>query len=215
MFFQNNIIWSEFPEIWLYHNREIDKKDQQNLIQDDETTTNPDDIDGVQINNSAEFDAREEEDFEEESIISTNTETSNSDPFPTQNTRNGRANWKPQKYCDPNFQTNLTAITYHNYYQILEHDETQEKDPDIAAVGAAIRGGFDHTGELIPIKFKETMTWLDKDKWLKSVQWEYKHMVEDGVLKAVDTNQVKAEGKWPITSTGTMKKKLDGLTKQD
>ncbi len=40
-------------------------------------------------------------------------------------------------------------------------------------------------------------------------------MVEDGVLKALDANQVKAEGKRPITSTWTMKKKLDGLTKQD
>ncbi len=66
MFFQNNIIWSEFPEIWLYHNHEIDKKDQQNLIQDDETTTNPDDIDGVQTNNNAEFKAREGEDLEEQ-----------------------------------------------------------------------------------------------------------------------------------------------------
>ncbi len=31
-----------------------------------------------------------------------------------------------------------------------------------------------------------------------------------GVLKVVDANQVKAKGKQPITSTWTMKKKLDG-----
>ncbi len=34
-------------------------------------------------------------------------------------------------------------------------------------------------------------------------------MVQDGILKALDANQVKAEGKQPITSTWTMKKKSD------
>ncbi len=76
----------------------------------------------------------------------------------------------------------MTATTYHNYYQVLENDEIEEKDPEIAAVGAAIGGGFDHTSKLIPIKFKEAMNRPDKDEWLKSVQREYKRMVEDGVL---------------------------------
>ncbi len=35
-------------------------------------------------------------------------------------------------------------------------------------------------------------------------------MVEDGVLKTVDANQVKAKGKRPFTSTWNMKKKSDG-----
>ncbi len=55
------------------------------------------DIDGVLTNNNAAFKVREGEDSKEEEssndnlIISTNTETSNSDPFPTQDTRSGRA----------------------------------------------------------------------------------------------------------------------------
>ncbi len=92
----------------------------------------------------------EEESSDKDSIISTNTETSNSDPFPTQNTRSGRAVQKPHKYRDPNFETNLTATTYQNYYQVLEDSEIEQNDPEIAAVGAAIGGGFDHTSELIP-----------------------------------------------------------------
>ena len=152
----------------------------------------------------------EEDSSNDKSIISTNTETSNSDPFSTQNTRSRRAVQKPQRFGDPNFETNLTATTYQNYYQVLEDGEIEENDPEIAAVGAAIGGGFDHTSELIPIKFKEAMTRPDKEEWLKSVQREYERMVEDGVLKAVNANQVKAEGKRPITSTWTMKKKSDG-----
>ncbi len=92
MFFQNDIIRSEFLEIGLYQNHEIEENNQQNLLLDDETTTNPDDIEGVQTNNNAEFEDLEEEDSSnDDSIISTHTETSNSDLFSTQNTRSGRA----------------------------------------------------------------------------------------------------------------------------
>ncbi len=70
----------------------------------------------------------------------------------------------------------MTATTYHNYYQVLENDTIEEKDPDIAAVGA-IGGGFNHTSELIPIKFKEAMTRPDKNECLKSVQRKYELMV--------------------------------------
>ncbi len=42
-----------------------------------------------------------------------------------------------------------------------------------------------------------------RDEWMKSVQQKYEPMVEDGILKAVDATQLKAEGKHPITSTCT------------
>ncbi len=170
MFFRNDMIRSEFPEIRLYWDHEINETNGQNLIQDDEATINQDNIDGVQTNDNTEFKAREGENLEEEgssndgSIISTNTETWNSNPFSAQTTRSGRVIQKPQRFCNLNFETNSTATTYHNYYQVLENDETEEKDPEIAAVGAAIGGGFDHTSKLIPIKFKEAMTWQDKDE---------------------------------------------------
>ncbi len=164
MYFRNDLIRSEYPEIRLYRDHEIATENEEIMTQDEDATINPDDINGVQTNDHSEYEVREGENLEEEessdedSIISTNTETSNSDPFPTQNTRSGRAIRKPQKYRDPNFETNLTATTYQNYYQVLEDGEIEENDPEIAAVGAAIGGGFDHTSELIPIKFKEAMT---------------------------------------------------------
>ncbi len=87
-----------------------DANDQQNLIQYDKSTTNPDNIDQVQTNNNSELQAREgenleeEESSDEESAISTNTENSNSDPFPIQTTRSGRVISTPQWF---NFESNL------------------------------------------------------------------------------------------------------------
>ncbi len=75
----------------------IDNETLQNLIQHDEATTNEYDIDGIRTNNNLEFKAREGENFEEEElnnevpIISTNTETTNSDPDLTRNNRSGKA----------------------------------------------------------------------------------------------------------------------------
>ncbi len=97
----------------------------------------------------------EDESSNKDSIISAKTETSNSIPFQT---KSGRAIRKSQQYNNPIFETNLTATTYHNYYRIFTNEETQVKDPKIAAVGAAIGGGFGHTTELIPIEFEEVMT---------------------------------------------------------
>ncbi len=168
MFFWNNIIRSKFLEIRLYWDHEINETNEQNLIHDDEATINQDEFDGVQTNVNTELKSREGENLEEEdssnnnSIISTNTETSNSNPFSTQNTRRGRVIWKPQLFWALNFETNLTATIYHNYYQVLENNETEEKDPEIAAVGAAIGGGFNHTSKLIPIKSKKQ--WLNQIK---------------------------------------------------
>ncbi len=130
MFFQNDTIRSEFLEIWLYCDHKIDENDQQNLIQDDEITKNPEDIDGVQTNNNSEFKARkgenleEEESSDEESVISTNTETSNSDPFPTQTTRSGRVIQTPQRF---NFKANLTANTYNNITKFLNNTTLKRK----------------------------------------------------------------------------------------
>ncbi len=53
------------------------------------------------------------------------------------------------------------------------------------------------------------MARLDNEEWMNLVHCECRCMVEDGVLKAVDTNQVTAEGNQPIASTCTLKKKSD------
>ncbi len=66
MFLRNDIIRSEFPKIRLYRDHEINETNRQNLIQDDESAINQDDIDGVQTNDNTEFKAREGENVEEE-----------------------------------------------------------------------------------------------------------------------------------------------------
>ncbi len=59
---------------------------------------------------------------DEDSIISTNNETSKSEPYSIRTTRSKRAIQKAQQYCDLNFVTNLMTTNYHNYYQVLAND---------------------------------------------------------------------------------------------
>ncbi len=69
--------------------KKLTKTIKQNLIPDDEATTNQDNIDRVLSNRFPEFKVWEGEDKEEnessnkDSIISTNTKTLNFDPFQT------------------------------------------------------------------------------------------------------------------------------------
>ncbi len=149
--FRNDKIGSEFPEIWLYHDREIDET-QWYLTQNDE-----DAINGVQTNSKPEFEAREGENLEEDksidqdSLISSNMETLHFNPDSVQYTRTGRVICAPQRY---QFETNLTVITYNSYYQVFA-DDNQVQEVKFAAVRAAIGDGFNHTSKLFPIKFKK------------------------------------------------------------
>jgi len=76
-------------------------------------------------------------------------------------------------------------------------------------VGAGIGGGFEHTFELIiPMKYHEAMR-KDPKGWKKAVQKEHERMVEHGVFKPIDMNQVPKKSKI-LTSTRSMKQKADG-----
>ncbi len=158
MYFRHDNIQSEFPEIHLNRNQEIIAENEVDLTKDDEETTDIDAIEGIKTNSNTESKAGEGEewsdnDSDDESVKSTNTEASNSEDFiPV--TRRGRAIIRPKWYQDGANETNLTATTYQNYYSIFGNNE---EDTEIAAVGAAIGGGFDHTSKLIPMKFKEAM----------------------------------------------------------
>jgi hypothetical protein len=59
---------------------------------------------------------------------------------------------------------------------------------EIMAIGAGIGGGFTHTRELIPMKYKEAM---DKDPvgWEKAVAKEHERMVSHNVWKAIPRHQ--------------------------
>jgi len=79
---------------------------------------------------------------------------------------------------------------------------------EILSVGAGIGGGFEHTSELIPMKYHEAMK-KDPKGWGKAVPKEHERMAELGVFQPIDKNQVPKNAKI-LTSTWSMKLKADG-----
>ena len=76
-------------------------------------------------------------------------------------------------------------------------------------VGAALGGGFEHTSELRPMKFKEAMATPDKPHWEAAVEDEYEKMMQYKVWEEVDAEEVPEDAKI-LTSTWAMKKKSNG-----
>ena len=55
---------------------------------------------------------------------------------------------------------------HQNYYtQLCKLDDEETKKIEIAAVGAGLRCGFNHTSKLKVMKLKEAMTEQDSSKW--------------------------------------------------
>ena len=52
---------------------------------------------------------------------------------------------------------------------------------EIAAVGAGLGGGFDHTYNLKVMKFKEVMNWPDSNKWKEDIENEQKQMKNENL----------------------------------
>jgi hypothetical protein len=79
---------------------------------------------------------------------------------------------------------------------------------EIMAVGAGIGGGFEHTSELIPMKYNEAMK-KDPKGWGAAIEQEHERMIKHKVWKAVPEESVPKEAKI-LTSTWAMKQKADG-----
>jgi galactokinase/mevalonate kinase-like predicted kinase len=85
-------------------------------------------------------------------------------------------------------------------------DMTLEQfEAEIMLVGAGIGGGFNHTSELIPMKYNEAMSSKDSEQWKKAVEEEHQRMVDHKVKKK-DVPQ----GTKVLSSTWAMKKKSNG-----
>jgi hypothetical protein len=85
---------------------------------------------------------------------------------------------------------------------------TEEID-EVGLVGAGIGGGFEHTGELKAMKYKEAMDSPDKQKWEQGVVAEHEKMMTYQVFEPVDVEEVPEDAKI-LTSTWVMRKKADG-----
>jgi hypothetical protein len=84
-----------------------------------------------------------------------------------------------------------------------------EEINEVGLVGAGIGGGFEHTGELKAMKYKEAMNSPDKMKWEQGVVAEHEKMKTYQVFKPVDVEEVPQVAKI-LTSTWVMRKKADG-----
>jgi aspartyl/asparaginyl-tRNA synthetase len=83
-----------------------------------------------------------------------------------------------------------------------------EEVNEVGFVGAGIGGGFEQTGELNVMKYKEAMASPDKAKWEQGVEAEHEKMVTYEVFQPVDVNEIPKDAKI-LTSTWAMKKKAD------
>jgi hypothetical protein len=127
-------------------------------------------------------------------------------------TRSGRTVRRPERFKE----SAVTAVTQaeQNYYEALLEISTafidkSKGDDELAVVGAALGGGFEHTAELRPMKFKEAMATKDKAKWLVAVKEEFDRMQDHKVFKLVAEQDV-PKGAKILTSTWAMKKKSSG-----
>ena len=116
-------------------------------------------------------------------------------------TRSGRERRLPARLADGSTTYDVNALAETK----ISEEETQE----IMAVGAGIGGGFNHTSELIPMKYDEAMNGPDAESWKKAVHEEHERMIEHKVFKPI---HIKDIPKWAkvLTSTWAMKKKANG-----
>ncbi len=165
MFYNTNIIRSTFPEVTLHRSHEPNQVNYQEPISDDVAVNDKNAIEGVIYDLDlvpTDYEAGECKDSDKENIKSVETEISISNQDHT-NTKSGHTMKKSAQYNDAEFKKLM------NYYILLENDkEMQDGSVKFAVDGAAIRGSFNHTSELITKKSQEAMMVLDKEKLTKS-----------------------------------------------
>jgi hypothetical protein len=116
---------------------------------------------------------------------------------------------------DDNYKPTLTLAERHYYdaMAILEPEQygcNPQDTLEVAAAGAGIRGGFENTAELRPMKYDEAMDSPNKAKWKVAVDEELERMETYGVWEAVQRRDLPAAAKILTSMTWAMKKKASG-----
>jgi hypothetical protein len=86
-----------------------------------------------------------------------------------------------------------------------------EEVAEFGLVGAVVGGGFERTGELKVMKYKEAMASTDTAKWKQGVEAEHEKLVTYQVFEPVDADEIPPDAKI-LTSTWAMKK-ADGTSR--
>lgn len=126
-------------------------------------------------------------------------------------TRSRRVLAPPVRY---NPETCVTAIQKNYYAALAEICEDkvrmfEDATYKIAAVGAGLGGGFEHTSELKVMKYSEAMSGPDKKEWEEEVENEHKRMKYNKAWEPIHASQV-PKGAKKLTTTWAMKLKANG-----
>ena len=74
----------------------------------------------------------------------------------------------------------------------MHHTNADNDKPEIACVGAGLGGGFTHTSELRPMKFKEAVAGPESDEWRDAVEEEFDRVIKHNVWEPVKKKEVPA-----------------------
>ena len=103
------------------------------------------------------------------------------------------------------------SVAEREYFSTMERIAAlQEVNGEIAAVGAALGGGFTHTTELKPMKYKEAMASKDRASWIEAMEVEHQKMMKMKVWKRIKKDLV-PKGAKILSTTWAMKKKSNGV----
>ena len=78
-----------------------------------------------------------------------------------------------------------------------------------ALVGAGLGGGFQHTSQLIPMKYHEAMASPDRLHWMEAIDTEWNKMHKYGTFREVPWDEVPADARI-MDTTWAMKQKANG-----
>jgi hypothetical protein len=155
MFFASEVDYVNKPITSICDSKIENKNDNVEKLQSDDESdgVNLEDIDEVSSNN----DEVEEEKLNEEVTM----------------TRSGRTICRPGRYRDEFEGLNFEKFKF--------FEECQDDPLEFNLVGAGLREGIQHTGELHVLKFKDAMQSDDKDKWNEAVEAEFQRMIDNQV----------------------------------
>ena len=121
----------------------------------------------LRLRERAEEDERhdvEDEDDEDDEPLGSAQETQ----WVTATTRAGRVSRLPTRYRQEINAAALNTQAGRNFYELLiEEDEDDDEEGELACVGARLGGGFENTNELHAMNYKAAMKTPDKKKWEK------------------------------------------------
>jgi len=191
---------------------ETDDEEDKTNDDDDETDEEEDGTDDDNDEIDEEEDETDDEEDKEEEGSNDEKDNEEDDKEEPAKTKSGRRSSAPNglsKTCDFGGGGMLQATIKYDDQLTEAEKQYYSTMNEICNVGAALGGGFTHTSELGPMKYKEVMAGAEKGGWKKKIGEEYERMVKYGVWREVPKICL-PDGAKIMSTTWLMKKKWNG-----